>query len=461
MAGQYSPYDVRLQAHIVLEAETPLIIGSGNKNTLTDSSILKDVNGLPYIPGTSIAGVVRHLIDEEQQNGYFGIKSDKKTKRDNSKGSDIIFSEAKIVDFNGRVQDGFSSEDNNSEFRKLYSDLPKRNHVCITDKGVAKEHGKFDEEVIFKGSRFAFGIEMVVKSSDIDSAEKFFDQVLNILHCEVFRLGGGTRNGFGEMSVVDIRKRKLNLTIPAELESYLSTSSSLSSDYHSWESYNPEDMSETGWIEYKLSLTPRDFFSFDSGIGDEDVDDTPVRESFIRWNGEMGKVVKNALLIPATSLKGAIAHRVAFYYNLQKEKFAMKMQPEDFKDCTGNHNEAVRLLFGYQDDDNAISQKRGNCLFSDIVEENGQDKILNHVMIDKFTGGAMDGALFSEKVIEKGNLEFRTSILVKAGDKEEFAEALSCLEKAIDDIDRGTLTFGAGSGRGHGAFKCEWAKEIK
>lgn len=460
MAGQNSSYDVRLQAHIVLEAKTPLIIGSGDKNALTDSSILKDVNGLPYIPGTTIAGVVRHLIDETQSNEYFGIKSGHSRKRNDSKGSDIIFSEAKIVDFEGRVMDGFINP-SDTEFFKLYSRLPKRNHVCITDKGVAKEHGKFDEEVIFKGSRFAFDIEMVVKSSDIDSAEKFFDQVLNILHCEVFRLGGGTRNGFGEMSVVDIRKRKLNLTTPAELESYLSTSSSLSSDYHSWESYKPENMSETGWIEYKLSLTPCDFFAFGSGIGDEDVDDTPVRESFISWKEGMGNVVKNALLIPAASLKGAIAHRVAFYCNLQKGKYAMEMLPEDFKDCTGNHNGAVKLLFGYQEDDNDISQKRGNCLFSDIVKENGQDKILNHVKIDRFTSGAMDGALFSEKVIEKGHLEFRTTILVKNSGEEGFAEALTCLERALDDIDRGTLTFGAGSGRGHGAFKCEWTKEIK
>lgn len=463
MTDQGSFYDVRLQAHVILEAETPLIIGSGNKNTLTDSTILKDVNGFPYIPGTSIAGVVRHLIDEKQQNGYFGIRSAKKSKQDSSKGSDIIFSEAKIVDFNGKVRDGFFSEENNSELFKLYSRFPKRNHVCITEKGVAKEHGKFDEEVIIKGTRFAFDIEMVAKSADTDDAEKFFGQVLDILHCEVFRLGGGTRNGFGKMSVVEIRKRKLDLCSPSDLEAYLSSSSSLSSDYsaYEWKPCSSEGTLAADWIKYELTLTPRDFFLFGSGIGDDEVDDTPTRESFVRWNGLTGKVIRDAILIPAASLKGAVSHRVAFYYNLKKGNYAMNKLPEDFKDWTGNQNNAVRLLFGYQDDDGATPQRRGNCLFSDIIAEAGEDKILNHVKIDRFTGGAMDGALFSEKVVENKDLEFKTTILVKKSEEEGYAEALDCLEKALDDIDRGTLTLGGGSGRGHGAFKCKWTNNIE
>jgi CRISPR/Cas system CSM-associated protein Csm3 (group 7 of RAMP superfamily) len=80
------------------------------------------------------------------------------------------------------------------------------------------------------------------------------------------------------------------------------------------------------------------------------------------------------------------------------------------------------------------------------------------VKIDKFTSGAMEGALFSEKVVENKGLEFKTTILVKNSKEEDYAKALSYLEKALDDIDRGTLTLGGGSGRGHGAFKCKWTK---
>lgn len=99
-------YDKRLLAHIVLEAETPLVISSGGKTALTDSAILKDINGYPYIPGTTIAGILRHCLGEEKAKDFFGLK-DKKT----TKGSKIIFSEGKIVGLDGKVLDGIVNGD--------------------------------------------------------------------------------------------------------------------------------------------------------------------------------------------------------------------------------------------------------------------------------------------------------------------------------------------------------------
>ena len=53
-------YTHRFLARFVIEAETPLAVGSGEKDILTDALVATDVNGLPYIPGTAIAGVLRH-----------------------------------------------------------------------------------------------------------------------------------------------------------------------------------------------------------------------------------------------------------------------------------------------------------------------------------------------------------------------------------------------------------------
>ena len=58
-----SGYNHRFLARFVIEAETPLAVGSGEKDVLTDALVATDVNGLPYIPGTAIAGVVRHMIE--------------------------------------------------------------------------------------------------------------------------------------------------------------------------------------------------------------------------------------------------------------------------------------------------------------------------------------------------------------------------------------------------------------
>lgn len=41
----------KLVVRVIIEAQTPLCIGSGEKSILTDSEVMRDVNGLPYIPG--------------------------------------------------------------------------------------------------------------------------------------------------------------------------------------------------------------------------------------------------------------------------------------------------------------------------------------------------------------------------------------------------------------------------
>mgnify|MGYP002774866241 FL=1 len=464
MGSNTTIYDLRFLAHIILEAETPIVIGSGRKTMLTDSEILKDYNGLPYIPGTSIAGVIRHALPVDLGNKFFGLKDDK-----NNKGSEIIFSEAKLLNGSGLVIDRLCDTDDN--FSKRFKNLPKRNHVRISHRGVAEDHGKFDEEVIYKGCRFCFEIEMVARSSEKEYASNTFDQVLTEIQKDTFRIGGGTRVGFGKMHPVSIKKRSFDLKKKEELSSYLATNSSLEKDYSGWEDFKNNSIKNQNWIKYSLTLKPMDFFSFGSGKGDNDVDTVPVKESYVKWDGNNGFFVENALLIPASSLKGALAHRVAYYYNLKHKIYAMQIPVEEFENYTGSNNPAVRMLFGCQKEgEGETVQKRGIAIFNDIFADYPGDKILNHVAIDRFTGGAMDGALYSEKVVDgKGKITFHTEVLIEklpAIDNNDidtqttiYKDAIEAFEKALGDIDKGLLPLGGGNGRGHGIFKCKFTRK--
>ena len=196
-------YNYRYLARIIIEAVTPIVIKSGEKNILTDAVVSRDVNGLPYIPGSSIAGVVRHAwIDAgNDYKDIFGYQEKKE-----GEGSKIIFSEARILDSQGKVIDGLYDEIADS-LLKEYKQLPIRQHVRITEKGVAKDAGKYDEEIVYKGTRFCFEMEMIGHE---DEGEKF-DELLDILQNPTFRLGSGTRSGFGEIKVVQYQKRSLCL----------------------------------------------------------------------------------------------------------------------------------------------------------------------------------------------------------------------------------------------------------
>lgn len=68
------PYRILLR--VVLEATTALAVGSGEKDITTDALVATDANGLPYLPGTTIAGVLRHTLaaalDVESIDQVFG-----------------------------------------------------------------------------------------------------------------------------------------------------------------------------------------------------------------------------------------------------------------------------------------------------------------------------------------------------------------------------------------------------
>src|SRR5574344_1958484 len=116
-----SKYQYRYLSRIVIEAVTPLAVGSGERDIMTDARVAKDVNGLPYIPGTSLAGILRHAVgDNNKKSHIWGYQS-----RKDGRGSQIIFSNANLMDADGSVVDGFA---NISDFLGKYLVLPIRQH---------------------------------------------------------------------------------------------------------------------------------------------------------------------------------------------------------------------------------------------------------------------------------------------------------------------------------------------
>lgn len=471
-------YTHRFLARFILESKTPLAVGSGEKDITTDALVATDVNGLPYIPGTAIAGIVRSMIDKEDAKTLFGFQEKK-----NGEGSKIIFTEAKIVNSKREVIDGMNLDAFSDDLLKEYKELPIRQHVSINEKGVAKKAGKFDEQVVFAGTRFCFELEMYAKKEDEDN----FDHVLKRLQSKTLRIGSGTRCGFGEFDVIELKKKSLDLTKQADRDLYLEKSSNLSKIWSGWNDQLvvSEELDEERWYKQEIKIQPEDFFLFGSGFGDEEADMTPVKAKQVTWDSGIGKLVDNLILIPATSVKGALAHRVAFYWNKLNEFYA-----GDSKASVGTKNPAVQVLFGYEDQKEKI-QTRGNVIISDILRnskadgvkivENQNTKVMNHVSIDRFTGGAKvnTGALFQEKsvygkgddsmifivqiIVDKQGLE-KSSKIIWEKLPEEVKETIiddiqlkdktiASLKAALEDLKKGLLPLGGCINRGYGIFK--------
>jgi len=222
---------------------------------------------------------------------------------------------------------------------------------------------------------------------------------------------------------------------------------------------------------------------------------TPKVEHIIVWEGDTPSISASKWLLPATSIKGAIAHRVAFYYNqkvgntISVDKEALLKEIQDFTqayssssliegkaeelkakiieyrrllntkdlfaDCLKEQNIAIKTLFGEALNKESEEEKgqRGKVLFSDIYMNctEGTEKILNHVSIDRFTGGALETALFSEKVVgTKAAYALEIWVEQDALDDDDVKFAF---EQTLKDLANEQLPLGGGTMRGHGMMK--------
>ena len=525
---------MRYLARFQVETLTPLSIGSGRSGLLNQRLVAKDANGLPHIPGTSLAGVVRHTLktnlEEESIEAIFGFQRDKS---EEGQGSRILFSSGHLLAVDGKtVLEGLQKVDFSHAYYKNFKHLPERDHVRINHRGVADKTGKFEEELVNKGTRFVFEIELEGHAVDAE----IWQQILDVLNSPQFRIGAGTRKGFGQFKVCHCYTRQFDLSKEADFTAYLHKSSSLNAqDTKDWSKYTKETF-EHGLFPFHRTLVARDFFLFGAGIGSSRADQMPKKEEVFEWT-DQGVKLSEYYLLPATSIKGAIAHRVAYHYNRlnhtnieqllakSKEKqlgfdVETALQAKDYQlpypleqldypsnspewqrleaeinswsmddNATwqqylqelntnaletaqwpvGEKNNAVKTLFGSGKNSPNTNKKnnnqvdlaekedkgaRGKVLFSDfyLAEAKVSTKVFNHVALDRFTGGARDGALFTEE-LSASKAEIKIKLFVEPSAFADDPLVKEAWEAALADLDSGQLQLGGSSNKGHGVFQ--------
>lgn len=455
-------YTHRRLARVVVEAVTPLAVGQGEGDIMTDALVCVDVNGLPTIPASTIAGVMRHLAEDNQQLGSGAVKSlfgfqIQKT----GEGSRLVLTEARLLDEKGRVLDSIlAARQRETPFLEHYQQLPIRQHVRIDHRGVADKGGKFDQQIVPAGSRFCFELELLSKADEGEA----FHALLALLHRPDFRLGRNTRSGLGQLRVVELHTAELNMQQAAERTAYLNKPSRLDEPWEQWRIAAQEaicnEQEVDGYRHFHLTLRPDDFFLFASGMGDEEADITPVTEARVEWNPQGQAAWSDALLlIPATSVKGAVAHRVA-YHDFRERKVFADHNPEADLAQLSRENAAMCALFGSED---AACPLRGCVLMSDLFGKKIKKQLFQHVAIDRFTGGKLDGALFAEQVADgRGDVyemnfwvdraALRYNIAQLGGEELTEEDVLHSFELALQDLCNGLLLLGGASSRGHGRF---------
>lgn len=424
-------------ARFILQTKTPLHCGGGSDPSL-DQPVNRDSYGLWRIQGSSVAGILRSYVrdtEPELEDILFGHQNRNFSSFDQS-ASLVWCSDASLLGF-----------DEDFAFRKVASGQELgfgvgpfvRDHVNIDlEKGTATDGGKYDEEIVPPGVKFSIELKLDGWNNEITSDQSdAFLKVCAALKQGLITFGGKSVSGYGKVDCSYAEVRELNLKKTDDLKTYLNLSDApvfSDGEGHSLEIPEIEELitKDNSLYSGKLILplvSNGPVLVGGTNTEDADVDmvclKTPVLDD--KNNRYIYKYT-----IPGSSLRGVIRHRV---FDVLK---ALNKDNEQ--------NEVLNSIFGSISGTNGSA---GHIRCSDIYVNVNKAQHVQHVAIDRLTGGAIDGALFDEAPVWEQGLELNAQI--------EFTDLnalqTAVLMQALLDICTGDAPIGGGINRGNGVVR--------
>jgi CRISPR/Cas system CMR subunit Cmr4 (Cas7 group RAMP superfamily) len=464
---------------LVLEAQTPLSLVTGRGDGLNDSVLTTDFNGLPCIPGSSLAGCLRAALlaaqGEAMANALFGHASGRE-----GAPSRVQLSHAHLLASNGQALCAplTQAQSDDSLIQPLLQrSSARRQRVRLSHRGAAADGGLFDRAVLPAGYRFAVEVALWSPESG-DAGEAALQAVLG----RTWWLGGLTRAGLGAVSVVQAHRGQFDLRQPAGLKAYQALPHALgkTAGLQDWQPAPSTGSGSAGRKRLHIHLRPEGGFRFGDGVRSlqkqrpphaPELHDLPKTEARVVWQGGKGQLQEDQILVPATSVKGPLAHRTAFHANrLAGVWSSAEVASRSGQDAYDKslHCPAVQALFGHaaNTQDGESSGHAGLLRLRDawVQRAKVEPQSRQHNSIDRFTGGVRDGYLYSVENLHAQGSERDWLTLELEFDEDRASRNrlqpvhLQALYLALRDLTEGRLALGADSGGGLGAFlgRVEW-----
>lgn len=390
----------------------PLHIGSatGEKETV----LIHPVDGSPFVQASSLAGVFRNYYEKrnglDEMQKLFGVSELSENKNASEYGSRVSFSDGT---FEGNVT---------LELRPRVK-LNPISGTCDTSivSGTEESAGhKFQTEYIGTGAKFTFQVYLY----DIEKQEKL-EEIFSALSQGIVQIGGQKSNGCGYLQIDKLYLKKFDLKTKEGREDWANEDSLREEEYTNITKKICENRIVEDVYEFEIYGKTENELLVKSIAVTEYGKNTP---------GSMNiQNAKKQYIVPASSLKGAIKS--------QMKKIA------DYLHCESLISEAFGT--GKEKD----TQGMVGCLrFYDTVvgekEENDKKALSHRIHIDKFTGGVMQGSLFTEK-----NVFGAVHIRIGVKQCENRDKICAILLMALRDLAIGTMSIGGGANVGKGMIE--------
>ena len=404
-------------------------------------------NGLkePTIPGRSIRGAVRAACDVARQ--ALEDAGDPATQDGG------VFSKASWVslwgddtDYTGKSANDRGLQSNASlPIRKSaltfhavafpkYKDsdpgefpLPRRHGVGIDrTTGAASDGALYEHEFLPRGTRFDIRItaegrddepmgleqsEGIPGPASSDTVKKLLEVIVDVLTSGAVCLGGRTGSGQGTIQVTEPKLRRTGkttdagaLTAPADVLDALigedEEGTPIPLELGGWSLEEPARIKITWWSPTGIFVAEDDELTKQRKEEAQKKDPSangvtePLRDPSVPWD-------EAQLLIPGTSIRGALRSRAsriartvlaAEAENKNTENKLTPFTSHDVHEQIAAEPNLVRYMFG-------STEYRGAVTVHDCLSTKRGKRIeVTHNAIDRWTGGVIDGGLFTEAV---------------------------------------------------------------
>ena len=397
-------------------------------------------NGLgePTIPGRSIRGAVRAACDiarqtmedaghpTTQDGGVFS-----KASWVSLWGDDTDYTGKSLLDRRLRSDDSLPIRQSALTFHAVSfpkhkdsdsgeSPLPRRHGVGIDrTTGAASDGALYEHEFLPRGTKFDIRItaegrddepmenkqsEGIPGPASSESVKKILEFIVDVLTSGAVSLGGRTGSGQGTIQVIEPKLRRTGgttdsdtLTAPADVLDTLigqdEEGTPIPLELGGWSLEEPARITINWWSPTGIFVAEDENLTKQRKEKAQETDPTangvtePLRDPSVPWD-------EAQLLIPGTSIRGALrsrASRIARTVLAARDELS-KFASHDLHEQIAGEPNLVRYMFG-------STEYRGAVTVHDCLStERGKRIEVTHNAIDRWTGGVIDGGLFTEAV---------------------------------------------------------------
>lgn len=427
------PVELTSELHIGGVDEVPDRDGEGTVIRFNRNGL-----GEPTIPGRSIRGAVRAACDVTRQamkdTGDPATQNGEAFSKENwisLWGDDSLDIGKSLLDRRLRSDDSLPIRQSALTFHAVsfpeYKDsgsgespLPRRHGVGIDrTTGAASDGALYEHEFLPRGTRFTIRITAEGRDNEpmgrdqsdgipgpasSESVKKLLEVIVDILKSGAVCLGGRTGSGQGTIQVIEPKLRRTGkttdagaLNAPADVLDALigedEKGTPIPLELGGWSLQEPARIRITWWsptgifVAEDQELTDRRKEEAQKKNPEANGVTEPLRDPSVAWD-------EAQLLIPGTSIRGALrsrASRIARTILAARDELPT-FTSHDLHEQIAAEPNLVRYMFG-------STEYRGAVTVHDCLStERGKRIEVTHNAIDRWTGGVIDGGLFTEAV---------------------------------------------------------------